>query len=130
MSLVRQLLFNTLFVRSLIIILVFQSMVIAADATPSPYPSFKEDQKCKEIDISFEVTNDPTASTNHSIKLDMKEVKSTSVIISLVGPKKLFLQDIKESEIKNLSKGTYSLVIVGREESSGYCPKQFQVIIK
>lgn len=124
MRLVRYLLLNTLHLRSLIVIFVLQFLVWVADATVTPNPPLHSDQKCKEIDISFEVIN------NHSIKIDLKEVQSTAVIISLVGSKGLYLQDIKESEIKDLSKGTYTLIIVGRLESAGYCPKQFQVIIK
>ncbi len=124
MRLVRYLLLNTLFLRSLIIIFFFQFLVSVADATATPDLPLRSDQKCKEIDISYEVIND------HSIKIDLKEMKSAAVIISLVGSKGLYLQDIKESEIKDLSKGTYTLIIVGRLESSGYCPKQFQVIIK
>jgi hypothetical protein len=104
--------------------------VVSVDAGPAPRPSFYGNPKCKEINITFEVISDPTTGTNNTIKIDLKEVKSAEVIISLVGPKKIFLQDIRESEIKNLSKGTYSLVVVGKEESSGYCPTTFQVYIK
>jgi len=101
---------------------------VVADASSSPNPSSY--QKCKEINASYEVVKDRSMDDKSSIKIDLKDTQTSELIISLVGPKKLFLNDITDVEIKNLSKGTYSLIIVGREESVGYCPKHFQVVIK
>jgi hypothetical protein len=84
-------------------------------------------QNCKELDVTYQVVNDPNGGT---ILIDLKQIEKSSVIISLVGPNKLYLKDVNENEIKNLKKGTYSLVIVGRSKSSDYCPKHFQVIIQ
>jgi len=116
--------------RILTVIGALLSLVVSVDAGPAPHSSVYKNQKCKELDVSFEVIQDVNSGTKSSIKIDLKEVKSDEVIISLVGPKKIFLQDVQEREIRNLNKGTYSLVVVGKEESSGYCPTTFQVIIK
>jgi len=116
--------------RHLIVIFLFNLLSVVATAEPTPGSSLKTTQKCNEINASFDVIQDSNGGLTNSIVIDLKGIESPSVIISLVGPKKLFLKDVKENEIKNLGKGTYSLVITGRNESSSYCPKHFQVIIK
>jgi len=114
----------------LIVFFLFTLPFVAPGAEPDPTISLIGYQACKEINASFEVNQVTQGGSNNSIVFDLKESDRTSFIISLIGPKKLFIQDVNENEIKNLSKGTYSLVIVGRDESSGYCPKHLQIIIK
>lgn len=117
--------------KSLVLILLFQFLWVLVNAfSPIPKPTSKVYQKCKEINASYELIKETNTGDNNSIKINLKDVQISQLNISLVGPKKMFLQDINEYEIKNLSKGTYSLVLVGREESLGFCPKHFQVIIK
>jgi hypothetical protein len=116
--------------KGLIVLLFFPFLWVVAEASSFPHPSSKVNQKCQEINISYEVIKDKSGTDKSSIKIETKDTQISELIISLVGPKKLFLRDITEMEIKNLSKGTYSLVIVGREESAGYCPRHFQVLIK
>ncbi len=130
MNISRYLRYHTLSLKRSMVIFLFTFPSVAPGAEPAPEISQKESQECKEINSSFEVIQDTNGGSNNSIVVDLKEVKRTSFIISLVGPKRLFLQDVNDNEIKNLGKGNYSLVIVGREESSGYCPKHFQIIIK
>jgi hypothetical protein len=125
MSIFKFLRFNLLSLKYLIVLTVFQ---VLTEVYAEPISGRAAD--CKEIEASFEVISDLSGGMNSSIKIVLKNVETSTVLTSLIGPKKLFLTDIKESEIKDLGKGTYSLVIVGRDESSGYCPKQFQVIIK
>lgn len=122
--------YDTLSQKHLILFLSFAFFVGVAGAEPAPGSLLKVSLKCNEINASFEIIQDTSGGSNNSIKIDLKEVETSSLIISLVGPKKIFLKDLKDNEIRNLAKGTYSLVIVGRDESSGYCPKHFQVIIK
>lgn len=122
--------YDTLSQKHLILFLSFAFLVGVAGAEPAPGSPSKVSLKCNEINASFEIIKDTSGGSNNSIKIDLKEVETSSLIISLVGPKKIFLKDLKDNEIRNLAKGTYSLVIVGRDESSGYCPKHFQVIIK
>ncbi len=127
MRILKYLKFHPLQQKRLLIFSLSCGLIIAGIAEPGP--SFNVRLNCDEINASFEVTSGTGGGPNNAIILDIKDAERTSLIISLVGPKKLFLRDVKESEIKNLAKGTYSLVIVGRAESSGYCPKHFQVII-
>lgn len=116
------------FLRRLSTLLLFQ--LVSAGAFSIPFSNaLAVNVDCRELDVSVEVTKDINEGINNTIKIDLKDLKSSSVIISLVGPKKLFRKDIQDTEIKNLSKGTYSVVIVGRDESMGYCPKHIQVII-
>ena len=116
--------------KGLLLLFLLPFLWVAADASPLLDPSSKAYQKCKQINVSYEVIKDQNAGDKSSIKIDVKDTQTSELVISLVGPKKIFLRDITELEIKNLSKGTYSLVIVGREESAGYCPRHFQVVIK
>ncbi len=122
--------YDTLNLKHFILFLSFGFLAGVAAAEPAPGSLLKVSLKCNEINASFEIIQDTSGGSNNSIKIDLKEVETSSLIISLVGPKKIFLKDLKDNEIRNLAKGTYSLVIVGRDESSGYCPKHFQVIIK
>lgn len=116
--------------KGFLVLFILPFLWVVADASPSPKPSSKAYQKCKEINVSYVVVKDPNAGDKSAIIIEVKDTQTSELIISLVGPKKLFFRDISEMKIKNLSKGTYSLVIVGREESAGYCPRHFQVVIK
>jgi hypothetical protein len=130
MRIFKYLRYDTLPSKHFILFLSFSFLLGVAGAEPAPGSPSKVVMKCNEIKASFEIIRDTSGGSNNSIKIDIKEVEMSSLIISLVGPKKIFLNDVNEKEIRNLAKGTYSLVIVGRDESSGYCPKHFQVIIK
>jgi hypothetical protein len=121
---------DTLPPKHFILFLSLSFLLGVAGAEPTPGSPSKVVMKCNEINASFEIIRDTSGGSNNSIKIDIKEVEMSSLIISLVGPKKIFLNDVNEKEIRNLAKGTYSLVIVGRDETSGYCPKHFQVFIK
>jgi hypothetical protein len=129
MNISRYLRCHTLSLKHLIVIFLFTCPLVAPGAEPAAEISRNGSQECNEIISSFAVIQDTNGGSNNSIVVDLKEER-TSFIISLVGPKRLFLQDVNDNEIKNLGKGNYSLVIVGRDESSGYCPKHFQIIIK
>jgi len=130
-SALRDLRYHSISIRNLVFIFCCLFLFVAAAAEPiQPSVNINMPQKCKEIVVSIEVTKDTDAGINDStLKINLSEVNGSDLIISLVGPKKIFIKDIRESEIKNLTKGSYSLVLVGREESSGYCPKQIQVLI-
>jgi hypothetical protein len=130
MRVMKRLMYTDRTLKGFFVLLFLPFLCVVANASPSPNPGSKAFQKCKEINVSYVVVKDRNTDDKSSIKIDVKETQISELIISLVGPKKLFLRDITEMEIKNLSKGTYSLVIVGREESAGYCPRHFQVVIK
>jgi len=128
----RDLIHHSISLRNLVFILICQFLVFVAVAEPIQHLlKLNLPQACKEINASIEVTKVTDGSiNNNTLKINLSEVKGSDLIISLVGSKKIFIHDIRESEVKNLEKGTYTLVLVGREESSGYCPKQIQVLIK
>jgi len=115
---------------SFITILLIHLLLVVTSTESVLGSSLVGTQNCKEMEVSYQVVNDSNGGTDKSIVIDLKQIEKSSVIISLVGPNKFFLKDVNENEIKNLKKGTYSLVIVGRSESSEYCPKHFQVIIQ
>jgi len=128
----RYLIHHSLSLRKLVFILICQFLFFVAVAEPiQPLLDINPPQACIEINASIEVTKDTDAGiNNNTLKINLSEVNGSDLIVSLVGPKKIFIQDIRESEVRNLAKGTYMLVLVGREETSGYCPKQIQVLIK
>jgi hypothetical protein len=130
MRIIRCLMYTNRTLKGLLVLFFFLFLGVVVYASPTPNPSSKAYQKCKEINVSYKVIKDRNTGDKGSIKIDLKDAQISQLIISLVGPKKFFLRDITEMEIKNLDKGTYSLVIVGREESAGYCPMHFQVVIK
>jgi len=129
MNIFKYLRYDTLSPKHLIVIFILTLTLVAQGADNAAVLLLKGSLECKEINSSFKVIRDSNGGSNNSIVIDLKEVERTSLIISLIGPKKLFLKDVNSNEIKNLSKGTYSLVIVGRNESSDYCPRHFQIII-
>lgn len=87
------------------------------------------DTACKKIDIKADVKFESENKQKGTIVIDYKGHNPSSLLISVVGPKKYYYKDLKESELKGLSKGVYAVVVVGREESSNYCPTHIQVEI-
>jgi hypothetical protein len=86
-------------------------------------------QKCVEIDASVEALRKNGNASRGSIKIDFKNLKRSDFIVTVIGPKRLVLKDVSDEEVKELSRGSYSVVIVERTESIGYCPKHFKVEI-
>jgi hypothetical protein len=84
---------------------------------------------CKKIDIKADVKFESENKQKGTIVIDYKGHNPSSLLISVVGPKKYYYKDLKESELKGLSRGVYAVVVVGREESSNYCPTHIQVEI-
>jgi hypothetical protein len=84
---------------------------------------------CKKIDIKADVKFESDNKETGTIVIDYKGHNASSLLISVVGPKKYYYKDLKESELKGLSRGVYAVVVVGRDESSNYCPTHIQVEI-
>lgn len=91
--------------------------------------SFSKVTECKNIDINAEVLYDKSNRKRGTIVIDYKENDESLFRISIVGPKKFYINDLKEKEVKGLSSGSYSVVIVGKDESLNYCPTHIQVVI-
>jgi hypothetical protein len=108
--------------------LIVTSFLLAAFTFPGP-PASVNAKDCEEItvEVSGELSSNQATG---SIKIDLKGMDGSKLIISVVGPKKFYLKDNKENEIKNLTRGIYSVVVVGREESYNYCPRHFTVDMK
>jgi hypothetical protein len=87
------------------------------------------DTACKKIDIKAEVKFESDSKETGTLVIDYKGHNASSLLISVVGPKKYYYKDLKESELKGLSRGVYAVVVVGRDESSNYCPTHIQVEI-
>jgi hypothetical protein len=100
---------------------------ICASFTFRPGQDTVKNSACQEIDIMVEGMR---RESGGSIKIDFKQSEPSRLMVSIIGPKKFYIKDSRETEIKNLAKGMYSVVVVGREESYNYCPRHFTIDIK
>ena len=85
---------------------------------------------CKEIEASIKVLDANQGKQNGSVKIDFKGQANSNFIVHLVGPKAYFQKDLKETEVKELKQGGYTLVLTGRKEKDNFCQKHFEFIIK
>lgn len=85
---------------------------------------------CKEITASIESFNTKVDLQDGSVKINFKEQASSSFVIYLFGPGRYLKKDIQQEEVKGLKRGSYTLVLVGRNEQDNFCQKHFEFIIK
>ena len=88
--------------------------------------------QCKKIDAEakvVEVAGPSVESKTSSILIDFKGRKSEDFTVSLFGPQKKNELNTDKSEFRNLSKGTYLIVIVGKRERDSYCPQSINITI-
>ena len=84
---------------------------------------------CKDIKATIEVFQAGQKGEIASVMIDFHGQSNAELSISLIGPKGYFKKDIQESEIKDLQKGTYTIVFSSKKEDN-FCMKHFEVIIK
>lgn len=84
---------------------------------------------CRKIEVNADVRYESTNKKKGTIVIDYKGQDEAQFRVSVIGPEKYYLKDLQDKEIKGLSKGRYSVVIVGKDESSNYCPTHIQVVI-
>lgn len=88
------------------------------------------ESNCKKLNVKVEAKYEAQDKTKKgSIVIDYKDENASSLIVSVVGPNKFYIKSLKESELKGLSKGIYSVVIVGKDDSQNYCPTHIQLEI-
>jgi len=80
---------------------------------------------CKEIKATMEVFQAGQKAEKASITIDFHGHPISELFVTLIGPKGYFEKDIQESEIKDLQKGTYTLVITSKRKEDNYCQKHF-----
>jgi hypothetical protein len=89
----------------------------------------KAQSGCKEIKATIEVFQVGQKSEKASVTIDFHGQPTISFIVSIIGPKTFFKKDIKETELNELQKGTYTLVFAGRHEEDNYCMKHLEFTI-
>jgi hypothetical protein len=88
--------------------------------------------QCKKIEAEarvVEVAGASVESKTSSIVIDFKGRRSEDFTVSLFGPKKNNELNTDKSEFRNLSKGAYLIVIVGKKEGDNYCPQSINITI-
>ena len=88
--------------------------------------------QCKKIDAEAkvaEVAGTSEESKTSSIVIDFKGRKSEDFTVSLFGPNRNNELNTEKSEFRNLSQGTYLIVIVGKRERDNYCPQSINITI-
>src|SRR5882762_717877 len=84
---------------------------------------------CKDINATIEVFQAGQKSEKASVAIDFHGLFIGSFKITIIGPQGYYKKDIQESEIKDLLKGTYTLVFVPKDERDNYCMKHFEFTI-
>jgi hypothetical protein len=87
------------------------------------------ENNCKKPDVKVEAKYEAQNKKKGTLVIDYKDENASSLIVSVVGPDKFYIKSLKESELKGLSKGIYSVVIVGKDDSQNYCPTHIQLEI-
>lgn len=88
--------------------------------------------QCKKIEAEakvVEVGGGPGESMTRSIIIDFKGRSSEDFTVSLFGPNRNNELHSTKSEFRNLSRGTYLIVIVGKREGDNYCPQSINITI-
>lgn len=88
--------------------------------------------QCKKIEAEakvVEVAGTAPESKSKSIVIDFKGRKSEDFTVSLFGPQKNNELYTEKTEFRNLSKGTYLIVIAGKREKDNYCPQSINITI-
>jgi len=88
--------------------------------------------QCKKIEAEAnvaEITATSGDSKTSSIVIDFKGRKSEDFTVSLFGPNRNNELNTEKSEFRNLSRGTYLIVIVGKRERDNYCPQSINITI-
>ena len=86
-------------------------------------------QNCKDIKATIEVFQAGQKSEKASVAIDFHGQSVAFFNITIIGPQGFYKKDIQESEIKDLLKGTYTLVFVPKEEKDNFCMKHFEFTI-
>jgi hypothetical protein len=81
--------------------------------------------KCREIRATIEVSQAGQKTEKASLTIDFRGQSSSSLNVTLIGPKGFFRKDIQENKVKDLEKGTYTLVITSKKEEDNFCQKHF-----
>ena len=84
---------------------------------------------CKNPDVKVEAKYESQDKKKGILVIEYKDENASSLIVSVVGPNKFYIKSVKESELKGLSKGSYTVVIVGKDDSQNYCPTHIQLEI-
>ena len=84
---------------------------------------------CKDIKATIQVIEAGQKSKEASLTIDFNGQASTSFTVSIIGPKSYFKRDVREKEVKELGKGTYTIVFVGKREEDNFCMKHLEFTI-
>ena len=85
---------------------------------------------CKKSKITFEAIDAVGTTETGLVKLDFKGQPNDRFVLSLIGSKRYINHDFKELELERLSKGSYILIIGGRNETDNFCQEHFEFSIK
>jgi uncharacterized membrane protein len=85
---------------------------------------------CKEIKATIEVFQSGQKAEKASLAIDFHGHPISDLFVTLIGPKGYFEKDIQETEIKDLQKGTYTLVITSKRKEDNFCQKHFGFTVK
>lgn len=85
---------------------------------------------CKEIKATIEVFQAGQKEDKGLVTIDFHGQSRYSFEVSIIGTRGYFKKDIQENEIKEIEKGTYTLVFTSRKEEDNFCIKHFEFIIK
>ena len=89
----------------------------------------KAQTDCKDIKATIEIFQAGQKAEKASVTIDFHGQSTSSFTVSIIGPKTFFKKDIKETEVKELHKGTYTLVFAGKREEDNYCMKHLEFTI-
>lgn len=110
---------------SLLMLTIAASMGFTKEADNFKFSEFA----CKKPDVTVEAKSDPNDKKKGTLVIDFKNENVSALVVSVVGPKKFYIKNLEESELKGLSKGNYTVVIVGKDDSQNYCPTHIQLEI-
>jgi hypothetical protein len=85
-------------------------------------------RSCEEIKVTVEIFPTSEGKDNGKIQLKFNSNESLFHIHLFQAGHETKLK-LNKKDIENLKKGTYRIVITGKNEDSVYCPKQFEVNI-
>lgn len=86
------------------------------------------DGSCHAIDV--QVAKAYSESNGWSIAIDLKGLKLNNLNINLIQPKGKKILDAKTLEFKNLERGEYIVIVIGRSEEDDYCPTYIKLSIE
>jgi hypothetical protein len=84
---------------------------------------------CEQIQVKVTVVHSTEGKDNGQIHLSFE--KDTRFFnIHLLKTSKDYKLNLNKTDIENLKKGNYTIVVTGKDEKSPYCPKQLEVIVQ